>query len=192
MALPSSGTISLNAINTELGKSPTSQISLNDSDVRGLLVKASGQISLADAYGKSKAVASGGNIVVGYHSVPTPDQFTTFDSYGYSSGQDSSYYPSIFGSANPSPLPVKAGVTCAVLTNFYDGFQGNNVSLISVSGYLGSSMILRDVTHGINMVMNYDSSSGGYYRYIGGLFSSLDIEGATIQFAFLNSSGGAL
>ena len=50
MALPSSGIISLNAVNTELGKLPTSQISLNDSDVRALLGKTSGQISLSEEY----------------------------------------------------------------------------------------------------------------------------------------------
>lgn len=63
MALNSSGQISLGGSTTgqsialELGLSATAQISLNDSGVRTLLGKASGQISLSDAWGKSNAPA---------------------------------------------------------------------------------------------------------------------------------------
>ena len=51
MTLPSSGPISLLDVRNELGFSGT--ISLNDTAVRNLLGKASGIISLFDAYGKS-------------------------------------------------------------------------------------------------------------------------------------------
>lgn len=63
MALNSSGQISLGGSTTgqsialELGLSATAQISLNDTAVRTLLGKASGQISLSDAWGKSNAPA---------------------------------------------------------------------------------------------------------------------------------------
>lgn len=53
MALPSSGAISLNDVNVELGNSGTAQISMNDAAVRGLFGVASGQISMSDGYGKS-------------------------------------------------------------------------------------------------------------------------------------------
>ncbi len=63
MTMVSSGPISLGgtattsglnqSINVELGYSGTAQISLNDAAVRALLGKASGAISLNDAYGKS-------------------------------------------------------------------------------------------------------------------------------------------
>lgn len=55
MALQTTGPISLNNVNQELGKaSPyNQQISLNDSDVRALLGVASGQIALSNAYGKN-------------------------------------------------------------------------------------------------------------------------------------------
>ena len=53
MALQSSGAISMNDINVELGNSGTAQISLNDAAVRSLLSVASGAISLNDAYGAS-------------------------------------------------------------------------------------------------------------------------------------------
>jgi len=48
----------MSQVNTELGKSATATISLNDSAVRSLFGKASGTISLSDGYGKSSATIS--------------------------------------------------------------------------------------------------------------------------------------
>lgn len=53
MALPTSGTISLQDVNVELGNSSTALISLNDTDVRTLAGIPSGQISMDDLYGSS-------------------------------------------------------------------------------------------------------------------------------------------
>ena len=53
MALPSSGNISLSQVNTELTLSATAQISLNDTAVRTLASKSSGQIAMSDLYGTS-------------------------------------------------------------------------------------------------------------------------------------------
>ena len=53
MALPSSGQISLNQVNVELGNSGTAQIDMNSSAVRGLFDISSGEIEMADGYGKS-------------------------------------------------------------------------------------------------------------------------------------------
>jgi hypothetical protein len=58
MALPSSGVISLNDVNVELGLSATATISLNDAAVRTLAGISSGTISMSDLYGKSAAAAS--------------------------------------------------------------------------------------------------------------------------------------
>lgn len=55
MTLPSSGPISLSAVNTELGLSATALIALNDTAVRNLAGVASGVISLSNLYGKSNA-----------------------------------------------------------------------------------------------------------------------------------------
>ena len=52
MALPSTGSISMSQVNTELKKSATAKTSLNDSDVRKLAAKPSGQITMSDLRGK--------------------------------------------------------------------------------------------------------------------------------------------
>jgi len=57
MALPSSGQISMNQVNVELGLGGTTQISLNQSTVRTLFARASGQISMSDGWGKSAVTA---------------------------------------------------------------------------------------------------------------------------------------
>ncbi len=55
MALQSSGQISLNDVNVELGNSGTAQIDMNSSDVRDLFEISSGEIEMSDGYGKSDA-----------------------------------------------------------------------------------------------------------------------------------------
>lgn len=58
MALPSSGAISLNDVNVELGNTATAQISMNDAVVRTLFQVASGEISMSDGYGKANAFST--------------------------------------------------------------------------------------------------------------------------------------
>lgn len=55
MALPASGAISLNAVNVELNRAGTTQISLNEAAVRTLFAISSGQIAMSNGYGKSFA-----------------------------------------------------------------------------------------------------------------------------------------
>ena len=57
MALPSSGSISLGQVNTELGVSATATRSLNDATTRTLFGVGSGQISLSQGYGKANQFA---------------------------------------------------------------------------------------------------------------------------------------
>ena len=54
MALPSTGSISMSQVRTELGRSNT--ITLNDSDVRNLAGRTSGAISMSDLRGKSSKI----------------------------------------------------------------------------------------------------------------------------------------
>lgn len=53
MALPSSGAISLSQVNTEMGKTASTAITMNDSGVRTLAGKSSGAVSMSDLRGKS-------------------------------------------------------------------------------------------------------------------------------------------
>lgn len=65
MALQSSGQISLNDVNVELNNSGTAQIGLGDSAVRDLFDIPSGEIEMADGYGKSNIsymAATGGTV----------------------------------------------------------------------------------------------------------------------------------
>ena len=55
MALQTSGQIALNDVNVELGNSGTAQIDMNSAAVRGLFGIASGQISMANGYGKANS-----------------------------------------------------------------------------------------------------------------------------------------
>ena len=65
MALPASGPISLNQVNTELQRAATAQINMNDGAVRSLAGKASGVISMSDLRGKSNWIYKTGNLVGG-------------------------------------------------------------------------------------------------------------------------------
>jgi hypothetical protein len=57
MALPSSGPISLNNVNVELGLSGTTSINMNQASVRTLFGVPSGAIRMSDGYGKSNEFA---------------------------------------------------------------------------------------------------------------------------------------
>jgi hypothetical protein len=69
MALVGNGSISLNAVNIELGRSGTTQISMNDTIVRTLFGVPSGQISMSQGYSKS--------------SRASPENYTTPGTYSW-------------------------------------------------------------------------------------------------------------
>jgi hypothetical protein len=78
MPLPSSGAISLNQMHTEVGGTSGTTVGLNDSDVRGLISKASGaQMSFNEWYGASAVSNWSATLTVGYSSA-----FKIY-SYGY-------------------------------------------------------------------------------------------------------------
>ena len=103
MTLPSSGQISLNQVNVELGLSGTAQISMNDSAVRTLFDDASGQISMSQGYGKSNAqfmAASGGTVTTSgdykIHVFTSSGTFTVTTA-GNAAGSNSAEYLIVAG-----------------------------------------------------------------------------------------------
>ena len=81
------GTISLSNVNVELGKASTTNITMNNADVRTLAGKASGAISMSDLRGKSSnTVATGGTITTTggyrYHTFKSNGTFTVTSGTG--------------------------------------------------------------------------------------------------------------
>ena len=174
MALPSSGIISLNAVNTELGKLPTSQISLNDSDVRGLLAKPSGQISLADAYGKSKV--SNTYIIAGSGS-----DLSYTDVTGWNSLADFIGIP-IMGSVSNNPLPATPyiGFLYGLVENL------NYQALFSWGNFSNANYWVTVNGQRINMLYSgYDSTYNVHYHSSSSAVSQLfKIGGAQTPISF--------
>lgn len=80
MALQTSGAISLNQIHIEAGGSSGTTCSLNDSDIRGLIGKASGATSsFSNFYGASASY----NRTVTVGNTTTGSGYVTFQFYGY-------------------------------------------------------------------------------------------------------------
>lgn len=111
MVLPSSGTISIANINTELGLSSTATSSLNDSRLRGLARVESGTISMSNFYGKSR-IYSAPNLI----SDPSVENNTNWSFSGSSRssanakfGSWSIYFPNRSGSGlnmNTQSMPT--------------------------------------------------------------------------------------
>lgn len=79
MALPASGTLSLNEIHIEAGGTTATEASINDTDIRGLISKASGtQMSFSEWYGasaslglsaQSSTLSTGSTVTVPSHAI---------------------------------------------------------------------------------------------------------------------------
>ena len=103
MALPSSGAISLNQMHTEVGGTSGTTVGLNDSDVRGLISKASGaQMSFNEWYGASAVSNWSATVTVGLSNV-----FKIWN-YGYYVG---SFTASGFGSVTDSTVDNYSGAS---------------------------------------------------------------------------------
>ena len=138
MALPSSGAISLNAVNVELGLTATAQISLNDSSVRSLFGVASGAISLSNGYGLSSLPSFApfvGGAVTNSSTATAANQKYLFSNDSVTSG--TSYPVTVLA-------PVASGNTTTVCyryvsTRYLYSYSGDawtaGLALPTVSGY---------------------------------------------------------
>jgi len=136
MTLPSSGSISMSQVDTELGYSSTATISLNDSAVRSLFGVSSGQISMSQGYGKSNTPAYSwyypGNNYFGYLNGST---FNTQGNGVYSWCIETWVYPyytnnnqntTIFAIGNGGAYGN--GICCEWFQNAFNFYQGQNPS----------------------------------------------------------------
>ena len=86
MAMPASGSISLNQANVEIGNSGTATISMNDADVRTLFDDASGEISMSQGHGKAWYTFHGWSANHGYAAGGHSPDTNRIDRWSFASG----------------------------------------------------------------------------------------------------------
>jgi hypothetical protein len=120
MALPTSGSISLNQIHVEAGGGSGTSATINDSDIRGLIGKSSGvQMSFSEWRGASASIASGTAEV--YEAPNLVGRIVAPTAWNFS---DTSY-PGVLGRGNYfGDGKVKLEVSL-----FDNGFGGNQILL---------------------------------------------------------------
>jgi hypothetical protein len=111
MALPTSGSLSLNQMHVEVGGSSNSNASINDTDIRGLIGKGSGaNMSFNEWYGAS---ANTGTATMSAGSYVVPGAKFGDATYGYSSWTDPGFYA--IGSATDVTMTGADGTNHTVL-----------------------------------------------------------------------------
>lgn len=160
MTLQTSGAISLSQVNVELKLSATATISLNDAAVRKLLGKASGTISMYDAYGKSHEIL--------YTNVAPRTSVSIYELMG--SPTEVANYVFVNKStinASTSAYALRTGVFPAgsTLTIINDGYiyglGGAGSSNVSYAGMAGGNAIHLDMPCRIDNTNGYIFAGGG-------------------------------
>lgn len=151
MTLPSSGEISLAAINVELGKASNTQASFNDTDVRNLLAKTAGAIAIADAYGKSKSYTSSTSL--------TPATFLT------------NFNVRTFLLANNWDGVTPVDITVTVPSDTVLGSTTTTLAAFE-TGVLPTGSIVRLVNNGIICGQGGSGGSGGSFNQSSGVNGS--------------------
>lgn len=144
MTLPSSGAISLANVNVELGLGSTTNISLNQTNVRSLAGKASGTISMSDLLGKSAGATF------------SPDG-------GTSSGSPVALYDYIAGGS-----PVSKTITCSATATWTWTRSGTNGTASIASGGTGTSItftLSNTTTTPRSTTWTVSATSGSTTRY---------------------------
>ena len=123
MTLPSSGTLSLNAIHIEAGGSSGTSCSINDSDIRGLIGKGSGaSMNFAEWYGASSFTMETQLLI-------TPaSSGIKFSNPGYSTYRQS-IVPGTLGSAADNQITLDQGQTAVFHLIEGSSFMTNSFGL---------------------------------------------------------------
>ena len=160
MALQTSGAISLNDIHIELGATSGTTVSLNDTDVRGLVNIASGAIDLADFYGASAGqdiVVTQGSATTAYYSV-----------YGWnSSGPTGSRSPTTYTNSSNNARGIEGiyRLTSSAGTFFYVTLNWSSANSIPDNDFTSISMVCNGTT---TTLLSSEASTtyiaGGYQK----------------------------
>ena len=145
MTLPSSGTLSLNAIHIEAGGSSGTSCSINDSDIRNLIGKGSGaSMNFAEWYGASSFTAETQLVITSASSG------IKFANPGYST-YTSGIAPGTLGSASDNQITLYQGSTAVFHRIDGSSFMSNaatfdfNGSASAAGGGLSSTTYLSGI-----------------------------------------------
>ena len=175
MALQTSGAISLNQIHIEAGGTSGTQASLNDSDIRGLISKASGaQMSFSEWYGAS--------------SYTSPSTTTSAIADLSSLTQRS------------SAIRIDDGVTSTLYTDYYTGSPttSNITNTANFTSKVGRDVVItfiyKDLDSGSTDIIAFGAGSSGNWSWSPSRNVFTDISGdamssASERSAALNVSG---
>ena len=160
MTLQTSGPISLQQVNIELGLAGTAQISLNDPAVRSLLGKTSGTISMQDAYGKSSEIRFINTVARTSVSIFTlMGSPTTADRYVFENNAEIN--------ANTASYALRTGVfpagsTLTIVNKGYiRGLGGAGSTNNTVPGTAGGDAIYLDMPCRVDNSNGYILAGGG-------------------------------
>ena len=184
MALQTSGAISLNDIHIELGGTSGTTVSLNDTDVRGLVSISSGAIDLADFYGASAGTTIGitegsdlyqAGLYYGYRSHNSTGSIDTSTTGVTVSGKSHTVYAA-FRRQNASSYQPIAGSS-----SFWMYFNNASDGTVLAANFFTSVDLIFD-GHTINLTQSsassYTSGSGSSgrrdWRWFSNDFSSSD------------------
>lgn len=123
MALPSSGSISLNQMHIEVGGSSGDACSINDTDIRGLISKASGAtMSFTEWYGASAGYINT-SLTVGNFLNPATQYTAANNNYGFNDHSRSGLFSTSWGSVGSnSANNIQSGAKVSMVS--WSDFSG--------------------------------------------------------------------
>lgn len=155
MALQTSGAISLNDVNVELGNSGTASINMGSSDVRGLFGVASGAISMSDGYGASNGAVFGDRaIIFGGRSRNNNTWWSHIQYFNIASTGNGSVFGSMASPYTDRPFATTNGsralvATLSVIKYNTIATTGNSTSFGSLTNSRGHGEAVTDGSRGV-------------------------------------------